>query len=126
VISLFGFCLKKSKKQRNQERTERSRAIGRYGEEMFKINHPFDKVERAPRGQDFKVRPYKGIDMKTLRPKYGRTEYHEVKTRGTNAQDLLKGRNTSHQKLSPLQRKTQRRMKKKGTKYAVDEYNAPY
>ena len=126
MICLFDFGFKKSKKQRNRERVDRTQTIGRYGEEMFKISHPFDQVERTGRGHDYKVRPYKGVDLNTMRPKYGRPEYHEVKTRGTNTQDLLGGRNTSRPKLSPLQRRTQRRMKRKGTKYVVDEYNAPY
>jgi len=121
---MFDF-FKKSKKQRNRERTERAQAIGRYGEEMFKITHPFDQVERTGRGHDFKSRPYKGVDLKNMRPKYGRPEYHEVKTRGTSAQDLFGGRSASRPKLSTLQRKTQRRMRKKGTKYVVDEYTAP-
>jgi hypothetical protein len=118
-LSDFGF--RKSKKQRNQERTERSQSIGRYGEEIFKLSHPLDRVERTGIGHDYKVRPFKGVDLKTMRPKYGRPEYHEVKTRGTiSTQDLLKGRNTSSPRLSPLQRKTQRRMRKKGIKYVVD------
>ena len=102
----------------------RLRQRGGYGaESLFKAQHVLagDRVRRAPRGQDFKVEPVIGWRSKgfEVRPRYGRAEYHEVKTSSRINPITWE---LGPVRLSPLQKKTRRRVKKKGRKYVIDRY----